>query len=99
MVIWSLPARDDLKVIHEYIAHDSPFYAQQVINNIIDKTEAITEFPETGRIVPEIKDNFRELFVYSYRIIYEISNDNIIVHAIIHGKRDLKKAFQNENEH
>jgi plasmid stabilization system protein ParE len=31
MVIWTIPARDDLKAIFEYIALDSRFYANKVV--------------------------------------------------------------------
>jgi len=62
MVKWSVPARNDLKQIHDYIANDSKYYAQNVIQEIIAKTETLTEFPEIGRNVPEISDqNTREL--------------------------------------
>jgi plasmid stabilization system protein ParE len=56
MVIWSVPARNDLKKIHDYIAKDSKYYAQNVIQEIIAKTETLTDFPEIGRVVPEISD-------------------------------------------
>ena len=78
MVKWSGPARMDLKQIHDYIANDSRYYAKKVIQTIVEKTEELIVFPEIGRIVPEIdKPNIRELFVYSYRLIYEISSDGI----------------------
>ena len=68
MVKWSVPARNDLKQIHDYIAKDSKYYARKVIQDIVAKTEALTELPEFGRVVPEISDqNIRELIVYSYR--------------------------------
>ncbi len=90
MVKWSAPAKRDLKQIHDYIAKDSKYYAKKVSQNIVAATEKLNEFPEIGRIVPEIGDtNVRELFVYSYRLIYEISTDSIEILAIIHGKRDF----------
>ena len=46
MVKWSVPARNDLKQIHDYIAKDSEYYAQNVIQEIVSKTEALTECPE-----------------------------------------------------
>ena len=74
MVKWSLPARNDLRQIHDYIAKDSRYYATNVIQEIKEKTETLIELPEIGRTVPEIRDqNIRELIVYSYRLIYEIS--------------------------
>ncbi len=94
MVIWSNPAKDDLKKIHDYIAKDSKFYAIKVSQEFVEKSEELKEFPKMGRVVPEIGDpNIRELFVYSYRLIYEISSDEIEILAIIHGRQDFHKAF------
>ncbi len=94
MVKWSVPAKNDLKQIHDYIAKDSKYYAQNVIQEIVAKTETLIELPEVGRIVPEISDqNIRELIVYSYRLIYEISAAGIEILAIIHGRRDFNSAW------
>lgn len=91
MVKWSIPAKDDLKQIFKYIAKDSKFYANKVTDEIIEKSEMLDKFPEMGRIVPEIEDsNVRELIVYSYRLIYEISSKGIEILALIHGKQDFK---------
>ena len=47
-----------------------------------------------GRIVPEVgKDTFRELFVFQYRIVYEIQEPQIHILAVLHGKR----LFREEN--
>ena len=90
MVKWSRPARMDLKQIHDYIATDSRYYAKKVVQTIVEKTEELMDFPEIGRTVPEIDDpNIRELFVYSYRLIYEITADEIEILAVIHGRRDF----------
>ena len=44
-----------------------------------------------GRIVPELSDDsIRERFIYSYRVIYQISGEDIHVLAVIHGKRLLE---------
>ena len=64
MVNWSVPARNDLKQIHDYIANDSKYYARKVTQEIVAKIGTLTEFPEIGRVVPEISDqNIRELIV------------------------------------
>jgi toxin ParE1/3/4 len=92
MVRWSAPARNDLRQIYDYIARDSRYYARVVIDKIVTSTEKLERFPDIGRVVPEIgDDNVKELFVYSYRILYEITPDRIEVLAIIHGKRDFPK--------
>jgi plasmid stabilization system protein ParE len=93
VVKWALTAKNDLHAIHEYIALDSKFYAKNTIRNIIEKTKIIEESPEIGRIVPEFEDEeIREVFMYSYRIIYQIQHQSIVILTIIHGSRDLFKA-------
>ena len=90
MVIWSIPAKQDLKKIYDYIAKDSKYYAEKVSQNILERSEKLNEFPKIGRIVPEIGEvNIREVIVYSYRLIYEISSDKIEVLALIHCKQDF----------
>lgn len=94
MVIWSDPAKDDLKKIHEYIKKDSEFYAIKVTQQFIEESDNLEEFPKMGRVVPEIEDeNIREVFLYSYRIIYQISSEKIEILAIIHGRQDFLKAI------
>ena len=51
MVIWSEPAKADLRHIFEYIAHDSHHYAKKVTQEIVDKTAVLNELPRIGRAV------------------------------------------------
>lgn len=44
MVIWSIPAKNDLKQIYDYIAKDSKYYAKNVTQNIVEKTDQLSEF-------------------------------------------------------
>lgn len=91
VIIWSNPAREDLRLIHQYIAHDSNRYATLVIQDIIDKTQALLELPRLGRAVPEIgEENVREISMYSYRIMYELSGITIYIHGVIHKRRHFK---------
>ncbi len=93
MVIWSDPARTDLRHIFEYIAHDSHHYAKKVIQEIVDKTGVLNELPRIGRAVPEVgDDSVRELSIYTYRIIYEIIGPNIYILAVAHKRRELKEG-------
>jgi toxin ParE1/3/4 len=90
-IIWSKPARDDLKAIHDYIARDSKRYAMRVAQDIRDKVSILTEFPHVGISVAEIgEEPVRELAIYSYRIIYEVTPNIIYIHGVIHKRRDFK---------
>jgi len=90
VVEWSRPARDDLRAIHEYIALDSKFYAKSTIRKIVERASLVSGMPEIGRVVPELgEDAIREVFIYSYRLIYQIFPDRVAVLAVVHGHRDL----------
>ena len=90
MVIWTIPARDDLKALFEYIALDSRFYAKKVVREIIERVSTISNMPERGRIVPEINEKeIREIFIYSYRLIYQIGTDSTTILAVVHSSRNI----------
>ena len=89
MVTWTLPAKNDLKQVYDYIAKDSKYYAEKVSNEIVEKSETLNHLPQMGRIVPEVEEsNICECFIHSYRLIYRISPEEIEILALVHGKRD-----------
>ena len=91
MVIWSDPARADLRSIHDFIAHDSLHYAKKVTQDIAVKTDILDELPRMGKLVPELDNEaIRELSMYSWRILYEIREPDVVVLAVIHKRRDLQ---------
>jgi plasmid stabilization system protein ParE len=91
VIIWSQPAREDLRLIHQYIAHDSKRYAKRVIQDISDKVKVLTDLPQLGRVVPEVsEENVREIGMYSYRILYEVMANTLIIHGVIHKRRHFK---------
>jgi plasmid stabilization system protein ParE len=76
--------------ISAYIASDSPAYAKIVVKKIVKLTRQLREFPNLGREAPEFQDpTIRELISYSYRIIYKVEGDEIMIASVIHGKRNL----------
>ena len=93
-IIWSEKSLDDLESIATYIEKDSIFYAKSIVTNIFSKVDILLSFPLLGRVVPEYQDeNIRELFIYSYRLIYKINKNNIAIVTVIHGKRILTSSL------
>ena len=67
MVVWTQPARDDLRAIYEYIALDSTFYARSTVRNIVERAASLSDTPQIGRMVPELdKDKIREALIAFY---------------------------------
>ena len=89
-IIWSPLAVDRASEIAEYIAQDNPTAAENWVNSVFTRVEQLKKFPESGRIVPEIKINFfRELIYANYRIIYRLEENRISILTIRHGKQIL----------
>ena len=87
-VVWSPEAIEDVEAIVAYIARDSESYASAVATKIVEMARSIERFPWIGRVVPELEDeNIRERFTYSYRIVYLVQENRVLIVAVIHGKR------------
>ena len=89
-VVWSARALADVESIAAYIASDSPAYAAAVVKRIASSTRNLSRFPSSGREVPEYQDPaIREVFAYSYRIIYKVDDEEVLIAAVVHGKQIL----------
>jgi toxin ParE1/3/4 len=43
-----------------------------------------------GRVVPEVEDdNFRELLIYNFRVIYRIEETTVTIAGVAHSKQSL----------
>ena len=89
---WSPEAAEDIEEIAAYIHKDSPLYAQKVVEELIAASRRLMQFPLRGRAVPELTSTHRECFVYSYRMIYRVEEQHVLIVAVIHGKRLLESV-------
>ena len=87
-LIWTPGAVRDLEQIHAYIAADAPRYADVVAARIVDAFERLVEFPQSGRVVPELgRADVRELIQGAYRLVYQLRGERAEILAIHHGAR------------
>ena len=95
---WYSSARIDLIQIYSYIYQDSVYYSIKTINNIIDLVDNLKYLPYMGRKIPEFDDkNRRELIYKSYRIMYSIESNIILIRRIWHSKRKVTKELLSWN--
>lgn len=87
-VTWTESAWHELQSAADYIVRDSPRYAAALIDEARSAARSLRRFPLRGRIVPEMADrNIRELFMKSYRLIYEVQDQRVTILAFVHGAR------------
>jgi len=70
-VTWTEVALADMKALVLFISRDSRQYAQVFCEKIFSVSDSLCEFPERGRVVPELDNcEIRELILGHYRMIY-----------------------------
>jgi len=89
-VRWTPQAADDLEAVADFIATDSPYYAKLFTMDVLAAVERLADFPNSGRVVPELKDPaIREILFGSYRIVYRVKGDVVELLTVYHGARLL----------
>lgn len=90
-IVWTKLALEDLKSIHNYIAHDSESYANRFVEKLLTRVKQLESFPKSGRVVPEFGvDILRELIEGEYRKVYKVNTNSIFIARIQHSAMILK---------
>lgn len=79
-ISWTDRASRDTIAIYAYIAEQSDRYADAVFERILHRPLQLVDNPESGAIVPKYnRPDIREVFVHSFRLIYKILPNEILV--------------------
>ena len=98
-IIWTERALDDLREIEEYIAGDDSRAAERWIARIIAQAEIAARMPLAGRVVPErARHDIREVFVRTYRIVYRVRADGIVILTVFEGHRRMPPDVGTDKE-
>ena len=94
-VRWTETATKDLEEVAEFIGRDSRFYATALVREARAAARSLRTFADRGRVVPEIDvPDIRELFIRSYRLIYQVIADHVFILAFVHGTRGLTALWE-----
>lgn len=87
-IAWSEPALDDVTALRKWLARDSKPLSDSVVETIFNAIETVVPFPRIGRVVSEVGDDtVRELLFRTFRIVYKVTADGIVVLGILYGGR------------
>jgi len=94
-LIWTIPAKQDLKDIFDFISEFSNTVADKTIDKIIYKvgTLLVTGFEMSGQI-DNLNPNYRRLIEGNYKILYKVTTDEIIIHGIFDARQHPNKFFK-----
>lgn len=94
VVRWTDQAADDLRAIRQFIERDSPRYGRLVAERLFDATQRLEDFPQSGRVVPELRrDDVREIILGEYRIVYRHTGEMVVILTVFRSSRLLPKPI------
>lgn len=92
-------AVDDMDEIFSYISKDNVVSAETLLKKINNGITRLAEFPNMGSVLSEeeftlVNRGYRFIVVHPYLVFYRIIDNTIIIHRILHGRRDyLRELF------
>lgn len=92
-------AEEDLFEIYNYVAkNDSQEKADVLFNNLKMTCLSLEDYPERGHLPPELERinvrEYSEIHFKPYRIIYQIRDNEIFIHCVLDGRRNLQELLQ-----
>lgn len=71
--------------------------ARRLATRIRERVEALVDHPHSGRQVPELPGSgYREVIVTPYRIVYQLTAEQVQILRVWHGRRDLTRLEREE---
>ena len=96
-IVWTEPALSDLNNIAEYIALDKISAATQLVQKVFSAIDRLEQFPNSGRIPPELNDSrYREIIVGPCRIFYRTEKQTLYIIYVMRSERKLRKYLLDE---
>jgi len=96
---FSARAIEQLEDALAYIAQDDPAAAGRLCDAIHKRLGLLKEYPLSGRMLPERgRPGTREVVVRPYRIVYRITEEEVYVVAVAHGRRDMRRVLDEDHE-
>lgn len=94
-IVWAASAAEDLReVIVWLLDRDAAGAARSLLADVDRKITRLEEFPESGRVVPELAregiTRYREVIVDAWRVLYTVTAENITVLAFIDSRRNIE---------
>lgn len=90
-IVWDVEATKQLREIYKYIKKSSPEGAKKVRDEIFSVVKRLPSNPEMFAI-DELKENndgnYRVFYIYSYRIVYKVSPESILILRVRHTSRE-----------
>ncbi|SHE14110.1 Toxin ParE3 [Chlamydia abortus] len=92
-------AVDDMDEIFSYITQDNVVAAENMLDRINTAVSKLADFPNMGSVLSDddfslLQRGYRFIVVDPHLIFYRLIDNWVIIHRILHGRRDyLRELF------
>lgn len=91
-------ALHDIASTIDYVATRHGIDAAIAVDDLIaDGIRSLDRMPDRGRVVPELErrslSGHREVIAGPYRIVYRVADREVLVVAVVDGRRDLDELL------
>lgn len=98
-IIYTPAAVDDVDEIFSYISLDNVTAAEDILERLDTQISNLADFPNMGSVLSDdeftlVQRGYRFITVQPYLIFYKVIDNTVIIHRILHGRRDyLRELF------
>jgi len=89
---WTDRALARVRETTRYIAADDSAAALHWADGLFDAVDRLADFPESGRLAPELADRgVRELVYGAYRVFYRIEPGAVLILTVTHASQLIRE--------
>jgi toxin ParE1/3/4 len=91
-------AQQDLQSLQNSLCEfDCAANADHVLDELMDVVESLSQFPQRGSFPRELVGlgikEYRQAFFGPYRVIYRVTDGQVIIYLIADGRRDMQSVL------
>jgi toxin ParE1/3/4 len=92
-------AVDDMDEIFSFISQDNVSAAESLLEKLDRQIANLADFPNMGSVLSDeeytlVQRGYRFIVVHPYLVFYRIIDHAVVIHRILHGRRDyLRELF------
>jgi plasmid stabilization system protein ParE len=93
-ISFAVPAQDDVRSLHHYIASDNPAAASRLVLRIRELSERLRDFPDMGRLREDLPTSgrLRSIGCKPYVIFYVADENHVEIVRVIHMSMDIHSS-------
>lgn len=90
--------QDIVEIVDELSSRSSKAVADRLLDGLLDCVSTLENFPDRGSVPSELAQlgvrEFRQVIVRTYRVIYRVRGDAVVVLIVADGRRDMQQLLE-----